>query len=93
MIIYRLQVSGQAVSAKPCPLDGKTQRPPSELRHLEEEVFAQEGEYEEILAVDHRDMLVLCVVILECIQDLQFPETSDLKKNMLSRCTMFSTYI
>ncbi|XP_064616830.1 protein FAM149B1-like isoform X2 [Liolophura sinensis] len=51
-----LQVSGRAVSAKPCPVDSKTHRPPAELSYLEEEVFAQEGEYEEILAVDHRDM-------------------------------------
>ena len=62
LLRYSLSVSGRGMRAIIPPVEARSRASgtpstqSSEFSHLEEEVFDCEGEYEEIIAVDFRDM-------------------------------------
>ena len=63
LIIFhcRLSLSGKSVRAKKPPVEARSNQqgsdaPVTEFTHLEEEIFEQEGEYEEVIAIEYRDV-------------------------------------
>ncbi|OWF49843.1 protein FAM149B1-like isoform X2 [Mizuhopecten yessoensis] len=61
--IHSLTLSGQRIRPQQPPLEARsyhsgmsTSNSTSEYTHLEEEIFSQEGEYEEIIAIDYVDI-------------------------------------
>nr|XP_022314171.1 protein FAM149B1-like isoform X4 [Crassostrea virginica] len=59
--IQGLSLSGKSVRAKKPPVEARSNRqgsdaPVTEFTHLEEEIFEQEGEYEEVIAIEYRDV-------------------------------------
>ncbi|XP_062594433.1 protein FAM149B1-like isoform X4 [Saccostrea cucullata] len=59
--IQGLSLSGKSVRVKKPPIEARSNRhgvdaPITEFTHLEEEIFEQEGEYEEIIAIEYRDL-------------------------------------
>ena len=60
--IFSLSISGKKVWAIIPPVEARSRNSgtpstqSSEYSHLEEEIFEKEGEYEEIIAVDYKDM-------------------------------------
>ena len=64
VFVARLSVSGRSVRAKMPPPELRSRNTSSnsgsqvstEFSFLEEEVLDQEGEYEEIIAIDYKDM-------------------------------------
>ena len=59
---FSLSISGKKVRAIIPPVEARSRNSgtpstqSSEYSHLEEEIFEKEGEYEEIIAVDYKDM-------------------------------------
>ncbi|XP_061191246.1 protein FAM149B1-like isoform X4 [Saccostrea echinata] len=59
--IQGLSLSGKSVRVRKPPVEARSNRhgvdaPITEFTHLEEEIFEQEGEYEEIIAIEYRDL-------------------------------------
>ena len=60
--VFSLSISGKKVWAIIPPVEARSRNSgtpstqSSEYSHLEEEIFEKEGEYEEIIAVDYKDM-------------------------------------
>lgn len=57
----RLSLSGKRVQARKPPVEARSNRqgsdaPFTEFTHLEEEIFEQEGDYEEIIAIEYKDV-------------------------------------
>lgn len=67
----RLSLTGKHLVPKSPPFDissyhsGKhsSRTTQSEYSHLEEEIFSQDGEYEEVIAIDYKDMYVFKFVL------------------------------
>lgn len=66
IFIFRLSLTGRSVEAKSVPIEARSVLSSgredtsltSEYTHLEEEIFDQEGHYEEVIAIDYKDMYV-----------------------------------
>uniref|UniRef100_A0A8W8M8F0 DUF3719 domain-containing protein n=1 Tax=Magallana gigas TaxID=29159 RepID=A0A8W8M8F0_MAGGI len=59
--IQGLSLSGKRVQARKPPVEARSNRqgsdaPFTEFTHLEEEIFEQEGDYEEIIAIEYKDV-------------------------------------
>lgn len=63
----RLSLSGKSLRARKPPVEARSNRqgvdaPITEFTHLEEEIFEQEGEYEEVIAIEYKDLYVVYVL-------------------------------
>ncbi|XP_048759814.1 protein FAM149B1-like isoform X2 [Ostrea edulis] len=59
--IQGLSLSGKSLRARKPPVEARSNRqgvdaPITEFTHLEEEIFEQEGEYEEVIAIEYKDL-------------------------------------
>lgn len=60
---FRLSLTGRSIEAKSVPIEARSvlsgredSSLTSEFTHLEEEIIEQEGYYEEVIAIDYKDM-------------------------------------